>query len=157
MKIGADGKQLFKEWEGVMHHMYLDSGGAPTIGVGHLLTRLERSSGKLQLDGRYVDYRDGLTTEDCELLLEQDLEPVQRCVNGAVKVRLTQNQFDALVSFAFNVGNGAFLGSTLLKRVNARRFSEVPDEFRRWTLDNGQLVKGLANRREKEIALWLAP
>ena len=155
MEIGDQGKALFREWEGVVPHVYLDSGGAPTIGIGHLLTPSERSSGKLWLRGRPLDYHDGMSAEDCEALLEQDLEPVQRCVNGAVKVPLTQNQFDALVSFAFNVGNDAFLNSTLLKRLNAGRLDEVPSELARWNRDNNRVVPGLVNRRNKEIALWL--
>lgn len=155
MEIGDQGKALFREWEGVVPHVYLDSGGAPTIGIGHLLTPSERSSGKLWLRGRPLDYHDGMSAEDCEALLEQDLEPVQRCVNGAVKVPLTQNQFDALVSFAFNVGNDAFLNSTLLKRLNAGRLDEVPSELARWNRDNKHVVPGLVNRRNKEIALWL--
>lgn len=155
MEIGDQGKALFREWEGVVPHVYLDSGGAPTIGIGHLLTPSERSSGKLWLRGRPLDYHDGMSAEDCEALLEQDLEPVQRCVNGAVKVPLTQNQFDALVSFAFNVGNDAFLNSTLLKRLNAGRLDEVPSELARWNRDNKRVVPGLVNRRNKEIALWL--
>ncbi|KQV91254.1 hypothetical protein ASD15_04215 [Massilia sp. Root351] len=155
MQIGDQGKALFREWEGVVPHVYLDSGGAPTIGIGHLLTPSERSSGKLWLRGQPLHYRDGISATECEALLEQDLEPVQRCVNEAVTVPLTQNQFDALVSFAFNVGNSAFLHSTLLKRVNAGRFEDVPFELARWNRDNNRVVAGLVNRRNKEIALWL--
>ena len=155
MKVGDQGKALFREWEGVLPHMYLDSGGAPTIGIGHLLTQPERASGQLWLRGQAVSYGEGLTLADCDALLEQDLEPVQQCVNSGVTVALTQNQFDALVSFAFNVGNDAFLNSTLLKRLNAGRLDDVPAEFARWNRDNNRVVQGLVNRRQKEIALWL--
>jgi lysozyme len=155
MEIGDQGKILFREWEGVIPRVYLDSGGAPTIGIGHLLTPSERSSGKLWLRGQPLAYRDGISAADCEALLEQDLEPVQRCVNGAVTVPLTQNQFDALVSFAFNVGNEAFLNSTLLKRLNAGLLDEVPAQLARWNRDHDRVVPGLVNRRNKEIALWL--
>jgi lysozyme len=157
MKVGDQGKALFREWEGVIPYMYLDSGGAPTIGIGHLLTPSERASGKLWLHGQPINYSEGMTLADCDALLEQDLEPVQRCVNAAVAVPLTQNQFDALVSFAFNVGNDAFLNSTLLKRVNAGRLDEVPAELARWNRDGNRVVSGLVNRRRKEIALWLRP
>jgi lysozyme len=102
-----------------------------------------------------ISLQDGTTAGDCEALLEQDLEPVRRCANGAVTVPLTQNQFDALVSFAFNVGNDAFLNSTLLKRLNAGRLDEVPAELARWNRDNDRVVPALVNRRNKEIALWL--
>jgi lysozyme len=154
MQISDRGKALFREWEGVVPHVYLDSGGAPTIGIGHLLTPSERSSGKLWLRGQAIRLADGMTADDCEALLEQDLEPVQRCVNSAVNVPLAQNQFDALISFAFNVGNDAFLNSTLLKRLNAGRLDEVPAELARWNRDNNRVVPGMVNRRSKEIALW---
>ena len=74
-----------------------------------------------------------------------------------VKVPLNQNQFDALVSFVFNVGNNAFRDSTLVKVLNAGHFDQVPTQLRRWIRDNGKIVKGLINRREKEIALWNTP
>jgi lysozyme len=90
-------------------------------------------------------------------LLGQDLEGAERTVNEAVTVPLNQNQFDALVSFTFNVGNGAFRGSTLLKLLNQRQYDQVPTQLRRWVMDNGHVVQGLVNRREKEIALWNAP
>src|SRR5512147_1317854 len=112
MQVGERGKQLFKEWEGLVTHEYLDSGGAPTIGIGHLLTRSERTSGKVVIGGQALDYRNGLTEQQCWDLLDQDLSGSQGTVNDAVKVSLNQNQFDALVSFVFNVGDGAFRGST---------------------------------------------
>lgn len=157
MQVGNSGKQLFKLWEGLETHEYLDSGGAPTIGIGHLLTRSERSSGKIMIDGVAVHYRDGLTEDQCWALLDQDLDGVEQCVSDAVKVALTQNQFDALVSFTFNVGNGAFLGSTLLKLLNNGKYDDVPAQLRRWNKDNGHVVRGLVNRREKEVDLWNMP
>ena len=154
MQVGRSGKKLFEEWEGLVPHEYLDSGGAPTIGIGHLLTRSERTSGKIVIKGASSDYRDGLSEQQCWDLLDEDLDPVERIVNDNVKVALNQNQFDALVSFAFNVGNGAFCGSTLLKKLNQGLYEQIPGEMRRWNKDNGHVVKGLINRREKEIALW---
>jgi lysozyme len=138
-------------------HEYLDSGGAPTIGIGHLLTRSERTSGKIVIGGQSFDYRDGLTEQQCWDLLDQDLDGAESAVNGAVTVPLNQNQFDALVSFTFNVGDGAFRGSTLLKLLNQGRYAEVPTQLRRWVRDNGHVVQGVINRREKEIVLWSTP
>jgi len=157
MQVGQKGKLLFKEWEGLIPHVYIDSGGAPTIGVGHLLTRSEKTSGKITIKGITFDYRNGITEQQCWDLLDQDLDGVEKVVNDAVKVALNQNQFDALVSFTFNVGNGAFQGSTLLKVLNQGHYDQVPQQLIRWNKDNGHVVKGLTNRREKEIALWNTP
>jgi lysozyme len=157
MQVDQRGKDLFKEWEGLVTHEYLDSGGAPTMGIGHLLMRSERTSGKIVIQGQALDYRNGLTEQQCWDLLGQDLDGAERTVNEAVTVPLNQNQFDALVSFTFNVGDGAFRRSTLLKLLNQRQYDQVPTQLRRWVMDNGHVVQGLVNRREKEIALWNTP
>jgi lysozyme len=157
LHVDQRGKNLFVEWEGLERNEYLDSGGAPTIGIGHLLNRSERMSGKIIIKGKPVAYRDGLTTQQCWDLLEQDLGPAEKTINAAVKVALNQNQFDALVSFVFNVGDSAFQNSTLLKELNKGNYEKVPVQLRRWVLDNGKTVKGLISRREKEIGLWLTP
>ena len=157
MQVGQSGKKLFQEWEGLELNEYLDSGGAPTIGVGHLMTRSERMSGKIMINGKGVVYRNGLTVQQCWDLLDQDLDFAEASMNSMVKVSLNQNQFDALVSFIFNVGESAFRNSTLLKVLNAGHFDQVPAQLRRWIRDNGKVVKGLVNRREKEIALWNRP
>lgn len=154
MRVGQNGKKLFVEWEGMRQWMYLDSGGEPTIGIGHLLTRDERMSGKIFINGAHVKYANGLTEQQCFDLLNQDLHVAESTVNYFVKVPLNQNQFDALVSFVFNVGVNAFLNSTLLKLLNNLQYDEVPAQMRRWVRDNGQIVQGLVNRREKEISLW---
>jgi lysozyme len=154
MHVGQGGKNLFKQWEGLVTHEYLDAGGAPTIGIGHLLTRSERTSGKIVIQGQALDYRDGLTEQQCWDLLDQDLDGAEKTVNEAVTVPLNQNQFDALVSFTFNVGDAAFRGSTLLKLLNQGQYDQVPTQLRRWIRDSGHVVQGLINRREKEIALW---
>jgi len=157
MYVGQRGKDLFKEWEGLVTHEYLDSGGAPTIGIGHLLTRSERTSGKITIGGQALDYRNGLTEQQCWDLLDLDLSGSEAVVNEAVKVSLNQNQFDALVSFVFNVGDGAFRSSTLLRLLNLGQYDQVPAQLQRWVMDNGHVVQGLVNRRNKEIALWNTP
>jgi lysozyme len=157
MQVGPSGRALFKEWEGLDVNEYLDSGGAPTIGIGHLMTRSERMSGKILIKGKPVVYRNGLSVQQCWDLLDQDLDPAEAAVNGGVKVALNQNQFDALVSFVFNVGASAFATSTLLKVLNAGHHDQVPAQLLRWVRDNGKIVKGLVNRRNKEIELWSRP
>ena len=75
-------------------------------------------------------------------------------VRKFVKVELTQNQFDALVDFAYNAGVGALQKSTLLKKVNAGKFDEVPAEFMKWTKGGGKELPGLVRRRRAEVKLW---
>ena len=137
-----------------LHKMYKDVAGLPTIGYGHLLTRSELTSGKITINGSTKYWRDGLTEQEADDLLDQDLDHFEDAVNKYVKVKLTQYQFEALVSFAFNVGVGAFTDSTLLKRVNSNDWHDVPNQFRRWVYAGGKKVKGLVNRRESEISLW---
>jgi lysozyme len=154
MKFSLAGKKALGEMEGCKLEMYLDSGGAPSIGIGHLLTKLERTSGKIVIGTTAVDYREELTEQQCWQLLDQDLSSAESAVNQAIKVPLNQNQYDALVSFTFNVGNQAFAGSTLLRLLNLGQYDQVPTQLARWNKDNGQVVQGLINRRNKEIALW---
>lgn len=143
--------------EGRKSRVYLDSSGLPTIGIGHLLTRSELLSGKIIIHEEGIRWVDGLTDVQIDALLLQDLATANRCVNGLVKVLLTQNQHDALVSFAFNVGSGAFYDSTLLRLLNQGGFSQVPTQLRRWNRSGGRIVPGLVNRREAEISLWNTP
>ncbi len=108
MHMSPHGRELLEEWEGVRLKAYKDSAGLLTIGVGHLLTKSELSSGKININGESVKYVNGLTAEQADELLEQDVKPAETTVNNNVKVELNQHQFDALVSFTFNVGGGAF-------------------------------------------------
>lgn len=154
MQMSQHGLSLLEQWEGFKLQVYKDSAGLPTIGVGHLLTRSELTSGKININGVPVQYANGLTQQQVNDLLAQDLKPTEQAVNGGVKVALNQNQFDALTSFAFNVGTGAFTGSTLLKVLNQGQYDQVPTQLLRWTRSGGQVVQGLLNRRQNEIKLW---
>lgn len=87
-------------------------------------------------------------------LLLRDLHIAELVVNSNVRVKLTQNQYNALVSFAFNVGVGAFRKSTLLRLLNNSGYESVPDQMRRWIFSAGRQIQGLKNRREKEVKLW---
>lgn len=156
MNISDNGIALLKQIEGVEPKAYLDSGGQLTIGVGHLLNKSERHSGKIWIAGKPVKYSAGLADHDIVLLLKSDLAKTEKDVNRLVHVPLNQNQFDALVSFVFNIGSGAFTASTLRRMLNAGDYGAVPGQMRRWVRDNGELVQGLLNRRAKEIALWEA-
>ena len=154
MQMSEQGLGLLEKWEGFELNVYKDSAGLPTIGVGHLLTKSELSSGKIMLNGVPVPYSGGLTNQQVLDLLGQDVKPAELAVNNGVKVTLNQNQFDALVSFTFNVGVGAFTASTLLKLINQQQYTAVPTQFLRWVRSGGQVVQGLVNRRQNEISLW---
>ena len=155
MRLSDKGKKLLMEWEGFKTEIYKDSAGLKTIGVGHLLTQDELAFYEVALDdGSRVNFHDGLTDEQVLSLLARDVRRFEKAVTDAVTSGLTQDQFDALVSLCFNIGVSAFRGSTLLKVLNQGRFDDVPSELRKWTKAGGQIVQGLVNRREKEIALW---
>jgi len=158
MNVSTTGIDFIDDAEGRAAFEYPDVEGNPTIGIGHLLTRSELTSGKICLDEQYIKYRNGLTDEQMDNLLLQDLDSVEAVINRLVKVPLAQYQFDALASFTFNVGNGAFAGSTLLRKLRMGLYQEVPTQLRRWNKarEKGKLVvnRGLVNRREADIKLW---
>lgn len=138
--IGSNGLTLLKEVEGLRLKAYLDTGGVWTIGYGHT----------------GPDVKPGLviTLDKAEALLKQDVQTAEAAVNKLVKVSLSQNQFDALCSFTYNVGESQFSTSTLLRLLNAGRYDEAKDQFKRWNKDNGKVVQGLINRRAKEEELF---
>lgn len=154
MEISDHGKEKIREWEGSRGRPYRDAGGKLTIGVGHLLTRSELSSGKIWIQGQSVPYAAGLSDRQILDLLGQDLAGAVQAVNEGVEVELSQNQFDTLVSFCFNVGNTALKNSTLLRLLNQGAYDEVPAQLRRWVRCNGEVLQGLVSRREHEIELW---
>jgi lysozyme len=146
MKLSDEGLEKLKQLEGSVRHLYRDVGGYLTIGVGHLITSEEE----------YELYKNKqLSDEEILSLLKEDVGKFEQNINERVKVPLTQNQFDALVLFSFNVGNNAFNFSTLLKRLNAGAYSEVPYQLSRWDKVGGKVFQGLVNRRNAEIDVWL--
>ena len=155
-KMSERGLEVLMELEGIENVIYKDVAGYPTVGVGHLLTKDELSSGKIVLsDGQVIDLREGrITDSEVKALLQDDIVRYEDAVNLYVTVAITQEHFDALTSFTFNVGAGAFSRSTLLRRLNAKRYADVPAQFKRWNRAGGRVVKGLINRRNVEIAMW---
>lgn len=154
--MSANGLRLLMQWEGFRTKVYDDAGGAPTIGVGHLLTIAELLADAIMIDGKRYKLRYGLTKDTVLALLAQDVARFEDAINEHVKVPLTQNQFDALCSFVFNVGITAFLKSTLLKAIASGNLAAVPTQLRRWTKVDGREIPGLVNRRENEVNLWLS-
>src|SRR5262249_46356321 len=104
------------------------------------------------------DVRTGMTiSEDrADELLDEDLVRFEDAVSSMVKVPLNDNQFGALVSFAYNIGVGAFSDSTLLKKLNAGNYDVVPGELAKWIYAGGEALPGLINRRRIEGALFAA-
>lgn len=145
MRMSRNGLELLKEWEGCILHIYKDAAGLATIGIGHLLTESDKKSGR---------FDKGITMEQALDLLAKDVAPAEEAVNKAVTVPLSQNQFDTLVSFAFNVGCGGFRSSTALKMVNEGRFEDVPEWLAKWNKAGGKVCDGLIVRRRNEIKLW---
>ena len=160
MRMSAGGLESLKDREGVVLTMYRDSAGLPTIGCGHLLTKDELRSGKIAGLGEWTD---GLAAAQADELLQRDLAVAEVAVDR-VRVPLTIHQRDALVSFVFNVGVGTpgtatmpgtgFLGSTLLKKLNAGDYAGVPAQLRRWIHSAGRRDPILVTRRESEITQW---
>ena len=93
---------------------------------------------------------------EAEELLKSDLEYFESCVSQLVKVKLTQGQFDALVSFCYNIGVNALSKSTLLRLVNQSKFTDAANEFDRWVYANRKKLPGLVKRREEEKKLFLS-
>jgi lysozyme len=146
--------KLLEELEGRRSEVYFDSKGLPTLGVGHLLTKSELSSGKIVILGEPVKYRNGLTHQQIDDLLTQDTYQASSCVDRVVTVSLTPCQREALISFVFNIGRSAFKQSTLLRKLNQGLYDEVPGQMRRWVYEGTKVSQGLINRREKEIKVW---
>lgn len=153
-RLSPQAREILCQCEGLRTVMYCDTGGQPTIGIGHLLTADERRSGNIQIAGQSIPWSAGLSESQCWSLLDQDLLGFVSAVRESVRVPLQPHQFDALVVFAFNIGQTAFRNSTLLRLLNAGHCDAVPAQLRRWVHDNGKRVAGLVNRRDKEIALW---
>ncbi len=154
MRISQKGIDLIIEFEGLRQKAYICPAGFWTIGVGHLLTGFEKRSGMIEINGRLVDWEPGLSDAQVEALLRQDLEKFEISVREAVKVTLTQEQFDALVSFCFNVGPGNFRKSTLLRLLNRGDYTAVPGQLQLWVKAGRRALPGLIRRRAAEAKLW---
>jgi lysozyme len=147
MKTGTEGLALIKSFEGWRAEAYRDAVGIWTIGYGH--TAMAGSPKPVQ--GMKISKIVG------EQLLKRDLVKYERAVNNAVTVDINQNQFDALVSFCYNVGPGNFRKSSVLSRTNQGRFDEVPARLLLWNKAGGKVLNGLTRRRKAEGILFAIP
>ncbi|WP_336982589.1 lysozyme [Acinetobacter modestus] len=142
--ISENGFAIIREFEGLRSQAYLDTGGVWTIGYGTIKYP----------NGVRVKKGDTCTQDQAEFWLKNDCAWVDACLDKNVKVNLNQNQFDALASFVYNVGETAFVKSTMLTLINQNSWTSAASQFDRWVFDNGKRIEGLANRRTKEKALF---
>lgn len=140
MKINRAGLDLIKEFEGRKLNSYLCPGNVWTIGYGHTKTARPNQT---------------ITAERAEELLLQDIAEFEQAVLRNVTVPLNENQFAALVSFTFNLGERALKRSSLLRRLNAGDYASVPKELNRWVNANGKRLNGLIRRRKAEGELFM--
>jgi len=140
--------EIIKSFEGLELTSYLDGGGVATVGFGSTMYKT----------GNRVKLGETVTLEQAQMLLEWEVNNKATVINSHIlKVNLTQNQFDALVSFAYNVGVGAFASSTLLKKlIKNPNDPSIAFEFGRWNKDNGKIIPGLTKRRKKESDLYFS-
>jgi GH24 family phage-related lysozyme (muramidase) len=135
MKTSEAGLEFIKDQEGCVLHVYRDQVGKRTIGIGHLITDDD------------PDYSDGITMDQALEILAGDVARFERAVNS-YNLDLTQNQFDVLVDFSFNCGEGA------LAQLLSHGLDQVPDQLPKWCHGGGQVIDALVRRRAAEIHLW---
>tara|TARA_R110000868_G_scaffold89976_1_gene250084 strand:+ start:2780 stop:3223 length:444 start_codon:yes stop_codon:yes gene_type:complete len=140
MKISQEGLSLIKKFEGCKLNSYKCAAGVPTIGYGST---------------HGIEMGMSISQSRAEELLLEDISKFEDIVNESVKVVLNQNQFDAMVSWTFNLGGGNLKSSTLLKVLNGGDYEDVPNQIKRWNKANGKVLEGLIRRREAEALLFV--
>lgn len=146
MRLGSKGLELIKSFEGFYRKPYLDPIGIPTIGYGATYYPNKKK----------VTMKDKpLTEKEASDLLKEMMVTYENDVKRLVKRELNQNQFDALVSFTYNLGSANLGKSTLLKKVNANPCDKtIKDEFLKWNKAGGKVLNGLTRRRNAEAELY---
>lgn len=146
MSVSNKGVDLICEFEGKRLSAYDDGVGVWTIGFGTIKYP----------DGVRVEKGDTCTLEQAKEYMRHDLIEFEHTVNSSVKVQLNQNQFDALVSLAYNIGSSAFKSSTLVNKLNIGDYQGAADQFNVWINAGGKRMQGLVNRRDREKLLFLS-
>lgn len=142
--VSAAGLAGLQQHEGVIHKVYLDPVGIPTVCAGHTETVTRQDVGK------------AYSPAACDQLLRHDLRTAEAAVKRHLKVPVTQEQYDAVVSFTFNVGSGNLARSSFLRLANAGKCREAGDQLLRWNRARGQVLPGLTARRAYERGQWLS-
>jgi len=142
MHISEAGKDLIKEFEGCRLKAYDDGVGVQTIGWGRTTN---------------VSPGDTCTQEQADAWFDAEVEEFANYISLALQVAVSQNEFDAMVSLAYNIGTTAFVRSTLLKKLNARDFKGAAEQFDRWNQAGGSPMAGLTRRRAAERKLFEKP
>ena len=146
MSVSNKGVDLICEFEGKRLVAYDDGVGVWTIGFGTIKYP----------NGVRVKKGDTCTLEQAKEYMRHDLIEFEYTVNSSVKVPLNHNQFDALVSLAYNIGSNAFKSSTLVKKLNTGDYQGAADQFNVWVNAGGKRMQGLVNRRDREKLLFLS-
>lgn len=141
MQTSNTGIELIKRFEGCRLNAYQDSVGVWTVGYGHT---------KNVKKGMLI------TQDQADKFLKEDLKVYENYVKTYVSYNINQNQFDALVSFTYNVGGGNLQKSTLLVYLNQGKITLAANEFDKWTYAGGKKLTGLVNRRKAEKELFLS-
>ena len=134
-----NGKDFIKQAEGLKLKAYLDTAGIPTIGYGHT---------------KGVKIGQTITKDKADQFFEDDYNDAVKQLSSVVKVKLTQGQQDALVSFVFNLGIGRLKTSTLLRKLNNGDTRGAAIEFGKWVYSGGKVTEGLVARRARERELF---
>ena len=137
------GLDLIKRFEGFSPKIYICPAGYPTIGYGHVVLAHEQDQ-----------FAGGVTQAEATELLRKDVRIAERAVLRLISVPLTDGQFDALVSFTFNLGAGALQRSTLRRKVNRGEHEGIPSELMKWVMAAGKRLPGLVRRRQEEGASY---
>lgn len=150
VKLSDNGKRFIKNAEGLRLSAYRCSAGKLTVGYGHRILPEE--------EALYLRMKPVITIAEADTLFEKDQQRFANALNEDLAkcgIKLTQNQFDALVAFIFNIGVGAWRGSTALRDLEDGKLVFIPREMQRWVHDDhGNVIDGLKRRRASEIALF---
>lgn len=144
MNISINGLNLIKQFEGLKLNAYDDGVGVWTIGYGTIKYP----------NGVRVKKGDKITQAQADQYIANDVATFERAVNMLVNVPLNQNQFDALVSFTYNLGATNLSASTLLKKLNSKDYNGAAAEFQKWNKAGGKVMTGLIRRRKAEMELF---